>query len=93
MKKSISRRLPQRTCVACRQVKEKRQLVRLVRAADGSVQVASGREEGRGAYICRQASCWQEGLKGNRLERALRTKLSQETRERLREYGSEMEQE
>ncbi len=68
-------------------------MVRLVRIADGLVQVASGREEGRGAYICRQASCWQEGLKGDRLERALRTKLSQETRERLKEYGSEMGQE
>jgi predicted RNA-binding protein YlxR (DUF448 family) len=93
MTKSISKRLPQRTCVACRQVKEKGQLVRLVRTADDSVQVAGGREAGRGAYICRQASCWQEGLKGDRLERALKTKLSPETRERLREYGSEMGQE
>ena len=93
MKKNISKRPPQRTCVACRQVREKKQLVRLVRSADGSVQVASGREEGRGAYICRQASCWQEGLKGDRLERALKTKLNQETRERLREYGSEIGQE
>ncbi|MEE8582723.1 MAG: YlxR family protein [Dehalococcoidales bacterium] len=93
MKKNISKRLPQRTCVACRQVREKKQLVRLVRNADGSVQVSSGREDGRGAYICRQASCWQEGLKGDRLERALKTKLSQDTRERLREYGSEIGQE
>jgi hypothetical protein len=93
MKKNICKSLPQRTCVACRQVKEKGQLVRLVRTADGSVQVANGREAGRGAYICRQASCWQEALKGNRLERALKTKLSQETRERLKEYGSEVGQE
>jgi predicted RNA-binding protein YlxR (DUF448 family) len=87
MKKNISKHPPQRTCVACRQVKDKEHLVRLVRIADGSVKVASGREAGRGAYICRQASCWQEGLKGERLERALRTKLSPESREQLREYG------
>lgn len=93
MKKNTCKSLPQRTCVACRQVKEKRQLVRLVRTADGLVQVASGREAGRGAYICRQASCWQEALKGNRLERALKIKLSQKTRERLKEYGSEIGQE
>jgi hypothetical protein len=93
MKKNTCKSLPQRTCVACRQVKEKGQLVRLVRTADGSVQVASGREAGRGAYMCRQASCWQEGLKGDRLERALKIKLSQETRERLKKYGSEIGQE
>jgi predicted RNA-binding protein YlxR (DUF448 family) len=91
--KSISKRLPQRTCVACRRVNDKGQMVRLVRVADGSVQVASGREAGRGAYICRQTSCWQEGLKGERLERALRTKLSPETREQLREYGCGVGQE
>jgi predicted RNA-binding protein YlxR (DUF448 family) len=93
MKKNISRHLPQRTCVACRQAKDKKQLVRLVRLTYGSVQVSNGCEAGRGAYICRQASCWQEGLKGERLERALKTKLSPENREQLREYGRGVGQE
>ena len=88
-KKSISpggsiKRLPQRTCLACRQVRAKRDLVRLVRTTEGQVVVdPSGKKAGRGAYICRIKDCWEAGLKGNRLEHALRTKLSQDDREQL----------
>ena len=88
--RSISQRVPQRTCVACRQVKAKRELVRVVRIADGSIEVdAGGRKAGRGAYLCRAQECWETGLKGNRLEYALRTTLTQDNREQLARYGKE----
>lgn len=93
MKKTTYRHIPQRTCIACRQVKAKRQLVRLVRVADGSVVVdTSGRAAGRGAYLCHLGSCWQQGLKEGCLERALRTSLSQESREKLSQYGETFSQ-
>ena len=89
-RKSISqpvvsvKHIPSRTCVACGRVRPKRELIRLVRISDGSVEVdASGRKAGRGAYLCQLAECWQNGLKGNRLERALRTTLSQDNQEQL----------
>ena len=89
--KSIRRHLPQRTCIACRAVKDKRQLIRLVRTNDGVVEVDdSGKKSGRGAYLCQEQDCWQEGLKGGRLERALHTTLSRENREQLVEYGKSL---
>lgn len=68
-----ARHVPQRTCIACRQTDAKRQLVRLVRAPDGSVTIdLSGKKSGRGAYLCDQVSCWQAGLKRGVLQRALK---------------------
>ena len=78
-------RVPQRTCVACRQVRGKRQLVRLVRTAAGVEVDPGGRKAGRGAYLCDAAECWQAGVGGGRLERVLRTVISRENRERLAE--------
>ena len=76
--------VPQRTCIACRKVTGKRELIRLVRAADGSVEVdTSGRRAGRGAYLCRTQECWEIGLKGGRIEHALRTTITDGNRQRL----------
>lgn len=89
--KSSNKHLPQRTCVACRAVKDKREMVRLVRAADGAAEVDdSGKKVGRGAYLCRGQSCWQEGLKGGRLEHALRTTLKRDNIEQLIEYSKSL---
>ena len=83
--------MPQRTCVACRKVKDKRELIRLVRLTDGSVEVdASGKKAGRGAYLCGVAECWQAGLQGGRLERVLRTALTADNREQLIRYGKDL---
>ena len=82
------KRIPQRTCVACRKISTKQELVRLVRISDGSVEIdTSGKKAGRGAYLCRAWECWQIGLQGSRLEHALRTTLTQDTREQLIKHG------
>ncbi|MFC1865860.1 YlxR family protein [Chloroflexota bacterium] len=83
-----NKHIPLRTCVACREIKNKREMVRLVNSASSGVQVDSiGRQLGRGAYLCRLPECWQTGLAGNRLEYTLRTKITSENRARLAEYG------
>jgi len=70
---SRPRHIPQRTCVACRQANAKRQLVRIVRASDGSVTIdPSGKRSGRGAYLCSTTECWDAGLKRGVLPRALK---------------------
>jgi len=80
--------IPQRTCVACRQVKPKRELIRLVHTFDGKVEVdLTGKQAGRGAYLCPLWDCWQKGLHKGRLERALRAKLSPENRTVLLQVG------
>ncbi len=78
-------RVPQRTCVACWQVVDKRQLVRLVRTTTGVEVDPGGRKAGRGAYLCDDVECWRTGVTGGRLERALRKDISRENRERLAE--------
>ena len=83
-----TKHMPQRTCVACRKVKAKRELIRLVRVSGGSVEVdPDGKRAGRGAYLCWAQECWQVGLKGGRLEHVLRTTLTQDNREQLVRYG------
>jgi len=62
----------------------------LVRISDGSVDVdTSGKRAGRGAYLCGARECWEVGLKGGRLEHALRISLTQDNRERLVRYGKD----
>lgn len=86
--RSNQKHIPQRTCVACRKVSAKRELIRLVRIADGSVEIdTSGKKTGRGAYLCRMRACWESGLKGGRLEYTLRTTLTQDNREQLIKHG------
>ncbi len=79
---NIRKHIPQRTCVACRKVKPKRELIRLIRISDGSVECdTSGKRAGRGAYLCPE--CWEIGLEGSQLKRALRTTLTQDNMEQL----------
>jgi len=85
--------VPQRTCVGCKKVKSKRELIRLVRVSDGSVEMdASGKRAGRGAYLCGVKECWRIALKDNRLEHVLRTTLGRDNREQLIRYGEELQQ-
>ena len=75
---------PRRTCVACRQVKAKRELVRLVRTPDGNLELdETGKRNGRGAYVCPSSECWEKALAGTHLERTLRLALSPANREKL----------
>jgi uncharacterized protein len=75
--------VPQRTCIACRQVAGKRTLLRIVRTPQGVEVDPTGKKAGRGAYIHASQSCWQAALQGNRLGQALRTVISPENRAAL----------
>ena len=89
---SNRKHVPQRTCVACRRVTAKRELIRLVRMADSRVEVdPGGKKAGRGAYLCRMEECWQSGLKGGRLEHVLKTAITPNDREQLLRYGQSLQ--
>jgi predicted RNA-binding protein YlxR (DUF448 family) len=91
MPATLPRRVPQRTCIACRSTNGKRELVRVVRTPEGTVEVdPTGKRAGRGAYICPEAACWQLALKKGRLEPALKVKLSADDRLRLTEYATRL---
>lgn len=82
------KRTPQRTCVACRGVKDKRELVRVVRTPEGNIELDStGRKNGRGAYVCPTRDCWEKALQGKQLERTLRHNIGEENRKVLERSG------
>lgn len=84
------RRVPQRTCVGCHQVKEKRALVRVVRDPQGIVSIdVTGKSSGRGAYICPNIQCLEMAIKGNRLEKALESTVDSTLFETLRQQLTE----
>ena len=73
------RRLPERSCVACRTTRPKRDLVRVVRTPDGTVTVdPSGRAPGRGAYLCRDAACWDVAARKRAIEHALKATVPED---------------
>jgi predicted RNA-binding protein YlxR (DUF448 family) len=68
--------VPQRTCIGCHKVQDKRQMIRLVRTPERQLVVdETGKRNGRGAYVCRQRSCWEAILLGNQLSRALKMEI------------------
>lgn len=80
--------IPQRTCVICRQKFDKRHLMRLVRTDLGVFLDTSGKRDGRGAYICDNSDCRTRAVSTDILNKALRTVLNEEDRQRLREIAS-----
>jgi predicted RNA-binding protein YlxR (DUF448 family) len=81
--------VPQRTCIACHQVKPKRELLRIVRTPQGRVEMdPTGKKSGRGAYLCANRSCWTTALKKKRLEQELETTITEEDRAALEAYAA-----
>lgn len=71
--------VPLRTCIACRSTEAKRGLVRVVRTPEGRVELdATGKKNGRGAYVHESRTCWDEALKKDRLGRALKVAVPPE---------------
>jgi predicted RNA-binding protein YlxR (DUF448 family) len=88
-----SKHPPQRTCIACRQIKDKKALIRLVSTESGIAEIdVFGKKPGRGAYLCPKKTCWELALKKSRLDYTLRTKLRDDNREILREYSHNLEE-
>ncbi len=85
--------VPMRTCAACRSVRAKREMVRIVRCGGGMVQVdPTGKLPGRGVYLCRQRPCWEAGLKRGSLEHALKTRIMPLDRAGLESYGQSLDE-
>jgi predicted RNA-binding protein YlxR (DUF448 family) len=86
--------IPQRTCITCRRVKGKREMVRVVRTSGGEIQIdPSGKLAGRGAYLCRERECWEDLLANSgKLEHGLNLTRAPSEAEvaRLKEYGASL---
>jgi len=79
------RKVPQRMCVGCREMKNKKELIRIVRTPDETIMIdPTGKKSGRGAYVCPNEQCFNLALKGKRIEKALERGIPDDIIERLR---------
>lgn len=85
------RKIPMRQCGGCNEMKQKSELVRVVRLPEGEVSLdLTGKKNGRGAYVCRNCDCFNAAIKRKSFERAFGIKLSDETVQGiLKELGCE----
>jgi predicted RNA-binding protein YlxR (DUF448 family) len=87
----VAKHVPERTCVACRTSRPKRHLVRVVRTAEGGVEVdRTGRKAGRGAYLCPAQECFRLAKTRKSLDQALAVTVSGDTWEILEDYAQRL---
>ena len=84
MKQTKIKKIPQRKCVGCNEMKEKKALLRIVRSPEGEISLdLTGKKAGRGAYVCQSKECITKAVKEKRLERALEKPVSEEVYAKL----------
>ena len=75
----MQKKIPMRMCVGCREMKPKRELIRVVRSPEGEISLDfRGKANGRGAYVCPDPACLKKAIKARALERAFETKIPEE---------------
>lgn len=75
----MQRKIPMRQCTGCREMKPKKELIRVVRSAEGEISIdTKGKKPGRGAYICNDRECLKKAIKTKALERAFDIKIPEE---------------
>lgn len=80
------KKIPMRMCTGCLEMKPKKELIRIVKTPDGNVVVdATGKQSGRGAYICRNKECLEKSFKTKKLNKSLNTAISDEIYNKLRD--------
>ena len=84
------RKIPQRQCLGCREMKNKKDLIRVVRSPEGEISLDfKGKKPGRGAYVCPQPECLKKARKSRALERAFSTSVPPEVYKQLEEQMRE----
>lgn len=80
----MPKKIPKRMCVACREMKDKNDLIRIVISKDGEISLDStGKKPGRGAYICKNRKCLETAIKERRIDRGLKAQTDQSLTARL----------
>ncbi len=84
-----NKKIPMRQCVGCREMKPKRDLIRVIRTEEHTVCLdPTGKKNGRGAYLCLNRECLQRAVKSRGLEHSLKTAIPEEI---YAEFEKEME--
>ncbi len=82
----MQKKIPMRQCLGCREMKPKKELIRVVRSPEGEISLDfRGKAPGRGAYICPDAQCLKRAIKARALEKAFSAQIPDEVYEKLNE--------
>ncbi|MCI9388414.1 MAG: YlxR family protein [Lachnospiraceae bacterium] len=89
-----NKKIPLRQCIGCREMKPKRDLLRILRTPEGELLLDdTGKKNGRGAYLCRDIQCFAKARKSKALERSFQMGIGQEIYERLEKEWERFEKE
>lgn len=90
---AVKKKIPMRKCVGCGEMKPKKELMRVLRTEEGQFLVdATGRKNGRGAYLCLSTECFRKAAKNKGLERSFKQAIPQDVYDRLEKEMSELEE-
>ncbi len=81
---SVKRKVPMRQCIGCREMKNKKELIRILKTPENQFVIdATGKKNGRGAYLCKSMSCFEAAVKSRGLERSFQCAVPKEAYEEL----------
>lgn len=89
---STTRKVPQRMCVGCGEMKNKKEMLRVLKTAENEILLdATGKKNGRGAYLCFSRECLAKAIKGKGLERSFKMSIPKDVYEKLEKEMEEIE--
>ena len=88
----VAKKVPMRQCTGCREMRSKRDMIRVIKTAENEICIdATGRKDGRGAYICPNMDCLKQAMKNRGLERSLKTAIPETVYQQLEEEMSHID--
>ena len=88
----VAKKVPMRQCTGCREMRSKREMIRVIKTAENEICIdATGRKNGRGAYICPNMECLKLAMKNRGLERSLKTAIPESVYRQLEEEMSHID--
>lgn len=85
MNMKTKNKIPLRQCIGCREMKNKKEMIRVLRTSEGKIELdATGKKNGRGAYLCLSKACFDQAVKSHGLERSLKTEIPEDVYESLK---------
>lgn len=86
------KKIPLRQCIGCGEMKSKKEMIRVIKTAEGEILLdATGRKNGRGAYLCPSMECFKKAVKGRGLERSFKMAIPREAYETLEKEMEEID--
>lgn len=80
---STTKKIPMRKCIGCGEMREKKEMMRVLKCDEGIILDTTGKKNGRGAYLCKKPECFSMAVKNKGLERSLKVRIPKEVYETL----------